>query len=100
MQQKPTKNKVISLIIIILSITAIVVFATVVYTSMSIGKDVFGQDKEQKGWLGNFTTLANTINPFGGNDILKTDGRTNALLLGKDSNGEGLTDSIILMSYY
>jgi len=100
MQQKPTKNKVISLIIIILSITAIVVFATVVYTSMSIGKDVFGQDKEQKGWLGNFTTLANTINPFSENNILKTDGRTNALLLGKDSNGEGLTDSIILMSYY
>ncbi len=92
-------RKMISLILILASLSLIAGGTYFGFTTLSATSDIFGGGStsflDQLGQLGGALNPLKTRTPLKGEE----EGRTNVLMIGKDSVA-GLTDTIIIASYY
>lgn len=99
-KRKLSKGKIASLIVIILCVGFIGSLSFFGYNVVSIGNKVTGQGADTNFWS-QIGGLFSSLNPLDRTPVKgESEGRTNVLILGKDSTGKGLTDTIILASYY
>ncbi len=100
--QQPKKasfGKIFSLFVIVISIGAIafLMFANTMLSSNS----AFGNGSENSGLFGSISQIGNILNPSNRDPIKgEQSGRTNFLLLGRDGTGAGLTDTVMVASYF
>jgi LCP family protein required for cell wall assembly len=98
-KKRLSPGKIVSLVLISISIFILGAGAYFGYNVLALNNDVFGQGSDVGFWgqLGRLAgNITNRRQPIKGEE----EGRTNVLLLGRDSNGPGLTDSIMIGSYY
>jgi LCP family protein required for cell wall assembly len=102
-QQKKKKRfsigKFISIVLILASLATITGGAYFGFTALSASGDIFGGGNSS--FLDQLGQLGGALNPLKSRTPLKgeEEGRTNVLMIGKDS-AAGLTDTIIIASYY
>lgn len=97
--KKVSLGKIFSLLIIVFSVLAIgfLMFANTLISSSS----AFGNGDSGGGLFGSFSQIGNILNPDSREPLKgEQSGRTNFLLLGRDSTGQGLTDTVMIASYF
>jgi LCP family protein required for cell wall assembly len=93
-------GRIISLILIIVSIGMITTGSYLAYQVLALNDSSFGQGENQD-LFAQLGQIGNLLNPNKRVELKgEKDGRTNFLLLGKDVTGPGLTDSIMIFSYF
>lgn len=92
-------GKIFSLFVILFSIGGIV---TIMFAnSLLSNSNALAQGRDQGGLFSQISQLSTILNPESRQPLLgEKDGRTNFLLLGKDATGQGLTDTILVASYF
>lgn len=99
-KRKVSFGKIISLLLIV---TALVsgTAAIITYSALSNTTSFLGQGDGDQDLFGQIGQIGNILN-FTKRTELKgeKEGRTNVLLIGKDATGAGLTDTIMIASYY
>jgi LCP family protein required for cell wall assembly len=103
-QPKPKRKfslgKTISLLLIIISVGLLGAGAYLGYNVLALSGRSLGQG-DSTDLFGQLGQLAGALNPTKRVELKgEKEGRTNFLLLGKDKTGSGLTDTIMIVSYY